>query len=344
MTFSLALLAGILLTASPAAPPVTTAGSTATPAKKKPATQPTAPAPAPTPAAAPLPPPSAPTLGKEIRTIPLSEGQARRVHIVRTAPSYPCTIEFPEAFTAPPACGDCGDKAGLFRLDVFNDSHYLVIKPRLFAGPQTDGSNIPASDFLTTLTVRLQSYTLTIQVEYVDDTSKADPRVVFTVPERSNETVYVQKELAKARKQLEEDFAAKLERGVTAGLLRSMSEAHSCTALGQRARKDDLVIEAKELCTFGQRYFLRFNVENRARGSVDLAEASVTFGASKKTLVGSDTTQHFLTSDHLEWKQSATGIVGFQLDESQQPPRVFEITVTERGGLGRTITLADIEI
>src|SRR6266545_2930765 len=61
-----------------------------------------------------------------------------------------------------PTCGDCGEKGGLFRLDVFNDGRYLTIKPRTFAGPQSDGSTIPAQDFVTVLTVRLRTYTLTI--------------------------------------------------------------------------------------------------------------------------------------------------------------------------------------
>lgn len=337
---------------APAADSPPTPGATKTPApaakqaSKPPAAKKVA---APRAAPAPAPPPPAPALAspptgdREIRTIPLTEAQARRVLVVRVSPSYPATIEFPEPFAAPPTCGDCGDKAGLFRLDVFNDAHYLVIKPRLFAGPQSDGSVIPAADFLTTITVRLSSFTLTMQIEYVDDPKKADPRIVFTLPARSQESAFVQQEIAKARKQLEEDFAAKLDKSTTQALLKALSNHHTCTPLSQHIRRDDIVVQAKELCSFGSRFYVPFTIENRARTTVEIESVTLQHGQDKKTLMLPDTLQLYLSTDHLDFQAVAHGVIGFSLDEGQATPRLYALYVLERGGLGRSLTLDGIQ-
>lgn len=347
MTPTLVVLASILLATDPV-PGDASAPAAAAVAKKKkasrktpaaaPAPAPVAPAPAPVTVSAPRA--EAPTVGKELRTIALSEKQAARVHIVRVAPSYPVTLEFPEPFAAQPACGDCGDKNGLFRLDLYNDAHYLTIKPRLFAGPQPDGSNIPIQDFVTNLTVRLQSYTLTIQVEYTDDPSRADPRVIFTIPGRQDEAGYVQAELAKHKKKLEEEMAPRVQRAVTHQLLRSFTEPHSCTPLSARSRRDDLVLEAQEVCIFGSRYFFRFLVENRGRQGLDLGEATIKAGADRKSLGEPTEVDRYLTSDRLEFQGTTVGVVSFHLDDGANVPRLFELAVHERGGKGRDINVS----
>jgi hypothetical protein len=280
--------------------------------------------------------------GKEVRVIPLDDKRASRVHIVRTAPSYPCTIEFPEAFTGAPACGDCGKKDGLFYLDVFNEGRYLTVKPRVFAGPQPDGSSIPVQDFVTVLTVRLQTYTLTIQVEYTEDASRADPRVVFTLPQRSTESAYVQAELAKGRKALEEEMATKIQRGVTAAFLGALTEPHSCSSLSNRVRHDDIVIEARELCQFGGNYYVRFTIENRGRAAAEIADISLRYG-SGSALTNAAELEHHVSNEHLEFQAIANGVVGFKLEDGQAPPRSFELTARERGGRARVVTLSGIE-
>lgn len=274
-------------------------------------------------------------VGKEVRTVPLSEKQAARVHIVRTAPSYPATLEFPEPFAAAPACGDCGDK-GLFRLDVFNDARYLTIKPRLFAGPQPDGSVVAAQDFLTVLTVRLASYTLTIQVEYTDEPTRADPRVVFTLPDRSAESTYVRTEIAKARKALEEEFASKVEQGVQQGFLQALTLPHACSRSGVRTRTDDLVVEIAEVCYFGANVYVRFTIENRGRVPADIADVVLRQGTGGSAAPLPDARTYF-SQTHLEFQGSITGVVGAPLAEGEEPARAYELAVHERGGKNRKV-------
>jgi hypothetical protein len=282
-------------------------------------------------------------VGKEVRVIPLDDKRAARVHVVRTAPGYPCTIEFPEPFVGAPSCGDCGDTgAGLFRLDAFNEGHYLTIKPRTFAGKQADGNTISAQDFVTVLTVRLQTYTLTIQVDYTDEPSRADPRVVFTLPQRPGESAYVQAELAKGRRALEEDLAAKVQRGAGLAFLRALAEPHSCNSLSDRVRHDDLVMEAKELCQFGGNYYLRFTIENRGRAAADIAGLSLKYGSGSALTAPTDL-EHYLSNEHLEFQGKGTAVVGFRLGEGQARPRTFELTAHDSGTRARIITLAGIE-
>jgi hypothetical protein len=297
------------------------------------------------PAATPTPPSrptgSQPSVGKEVRTIPLDNRAASHVHPVHTAPSYPCTIEFPEAFTGPPACGDCGEK-GLFRLDVFNEGRYLTIKPRTFAGSQSDGTTIAVQDFRTLLTVRLQTYTLTIDVSYTEDPSQADPRVVFTIPQRASESAYVQAELAKGRRALEEEMAAKIQSGIRSGFLRALVDPHWCNRLNNRTRNDFLVMEAQEACHFGDTYYIRFTIENRGRVPADISELSLKYGSGSALTEAHDVEQ-YLSSDHIEFQATATAVIGFRLESGQPAPRRYELTAREQGGPARVVTLAGIE-
>ena len=284
---------------------------------------------------------------KEIQIIPLDAKIATQVHTVHTAPSYPCTIEFPEPFLGAPSCGDCDDKSGhnkssLFLLDVFNEGRYLTVKPRIFAGPQSDGTTIAVSHFVTTLTVHLQSYILTIQVEYTDDPARADPRVVFTLPGRATESAYVQAELAKGRKTLENEMATKIQRGVSAAFLRSLTEPHSCSSLSNHVRHDDLVIEARELCQFGGNYYVSFTIENRGRAAADISEVSLKYGKGSALTAAADPEQ-YTSSEHLEFQAVMKAVIGFRLADGQAPPRTFELTAREGGGRARVITLAGIE-
>lgn len=272
---------------------------------------------------------------KEVRTIPIDEKRAGKVYRVRTAAGYPAVIEFPEAFAQAPACGDCGDK-GLFRLDVFNDAHYVTIKPRLFPGQQPDGSFISPDEFVTTLNVRLASQlTLTLQIELADR-EKADARVVFTLPQRGSESAYVREEIAKARKALEDEVATRVDQGVMQAFLHALTQPHNCTPASFRSRQQDLVVEVTELCYFGSAVYFRFTVENRGRAPADLADVVLRRGPRGAAAPLADA-HSYLPQTHLEFQGTVTGVVGAQLPEGEEPSRSYELVITERGGRGRQL-------
>ncbi len=289
---------------------------------------------------------SDPNVGKEVRTVVLTDKQAARTHIVHVAPSYAATVQFPEPFRDQPTCGDCaprgaagrGTDPALFIIAVNQQAHYLTIKPALHAGDREHGAP-GKEDFMTTVTVPLQSYTLTLQVEYTDDPARADPRVVFIMPDHSADNAYVRARVANERKRLEDEMVKKIDDGVTSGFLRALMEPHSCNSLSDRDRNDDLVIEATELCTFGNRYFIRFQVENRRRAGADLSELMLKVGPDAKGLNGAaDASQHMSTR-HLEFRAIANGIVAFQLEDGQPRPRVFALEIHEQGGTGRNVAV-----
>jgi hypothetical protein len=323
------------------------ASGSAKPPKAPPAPPPPS-TPAPAPAAA--PPPAAPArepVEKEARIVALDEKSARRVHPVRTAPSYATTLEFPEAFVGQPVCGDCitGKEAAalggkpnnaLFLMDVFMDGRYLTIKPRQLAD-----ASLPAADYVTTLTVHLEHYTLTFQIEYAD-LRQADARIVFTLPQRQGENAYIEGEVAKAKAKLEADFAARIDKAVIDHFLRDLSGAHHCASASAHVRSDDLVAEVQEICVFGSNVYLKFIVENRSRVACDLGDVTVRKGRNRKLLAPADA--QVLLSDHLEGLGTVTGVVGLPAGEGEEAATVFEITVTERGGRARQLKTPAFEL
>ncbi len=271
---------------------------------------------------------------RDAREIILTDRQAKGLHYIRTAPSYPATVLFPEPFVGAPTCADCDEK-GLFRIETFMEQRLFTIKPRHWAGKQKDGSVIAPEDYVTIVAVRLQHYTLVIRVEYTEKQARADPRVAFVLPDRTGETAYIQAE----RKRLEQEIATKVEKGVGATLLHSLMEPHSCSPLRDRARGDDLVLEATEICSFGARYFVRFFIENRSRDSLDLRPIELRAGTEAKTLAEAADADQLLTPEHLEFKARANGIIAYQIEEGQAVPRVFQIVALEHNGSGRTVSL-----
>jgi hypothetical protein len=276
----------------------------------------------------------------EVKEIPLDEKRARAVYRIRTAISIPAVVEFPEAFAAAPACGDCADaskpgaSSALFALQA--ESNYLVIKPRLYPGAQADGTFIPATDFVTTVTVRLASLTLTLQVELTEDKRLADARVRFTLPNRAAESQYISDSITKAKSALEADFATRVEAAASERLLRDFLEPHECRSASARKRAEDMVLEVKELCRFGRHLYVRFALENRGRALfvLDSVGAGVGDGASYTALE----TRHLSTLPEVPFQQQAEGVVAFQLDDASDA-RAFELRVTEKGGRNRTVAL-----
>lgn len=277
----------------------------------------------------------------EVKEIELDEKRARAVYRIRTAISIPAVVEFPEAFAAAPACGDCADaskpgpSSALFALQAEPNGNYLVVKPRLYPGPQADGSNIPASDFVTTVTVRLASLTLTLQVELTEDKKLADPRVRFTLPGRGAESKFVTESIAKAKSALEADFAARVEAAASEQLLRSFLEPHECRSASNRQRTDDMVLELKELCRFGRRLYVRFALENRGRSLFVLGELAAGVGDGKSFTALE--ARSLTTLPEVAFQQSTEGVLSFDVEDPSA--HSFELRLMEKGGRTRSIAL-----
>jgi len=331
------LVLSLLVAASPTTPAAPPKAAAKAPAK------PATPAAAPAAAAAPAKPPAAASdslEAKDVRVIPIDEQKAGKVYRIRTAAGYPAIIELPDAFAGPPSCGDCGDK-GLFRLDVFESDHYLTVKPRLFPGTQPDGTFIGEDEFVTTINVRLASQlTLTLQVELAPR-EKADARVVFKLPQREGETAYVRAEIAKAKRKLEDEFAGKLQAATNGAFLRALADPHHCEKVSYRARQDDAVVEISELCTFSTGVYIRFAIDNRGRVPFDVADVTLKRRDKDQAQAVPDA-GFYLPQLQVDFQSNVAGVVGFPLAEGDKPARNYDLSVFERGGRNRTVTVPGI--
>ena len=287
--------------------------------------------------------------GKEIRTIPIDESRSNKIYEIQTAPGIPAIIEFPESFSGPPSCGDCLDataseevrkaSSALFVIQTFASENYIAIKPRQYS--QREGGEVPENEFVTTVTVRLQSkLTVTLLLKYASR-GKADARVRFTLPNRASESQYVQERIAKEKAQLEAAFAERVSAGASQSFLEALLAPHQCSNASERARVDNVVLEVLELCRFGQRVFIRFSVENRSRSSVfALGELTLKKGPTGKELEPVDGLRKLMGRDEVEFQKVVAGVVGFELAEGEEPAKAFELRIVEGGGKQREVVVS----
>jgi hypothetical protein len=272
----------------------------------------------------------------QARVITLAPGTPQ-VFTVRTSPNQICAMTFPADFQGEVMCGSCTTEAGgsptaLFRLDALRSVRMLAIKPRAYARKV----DMQPEAYRTVLQVPLKGFApITIEVEYVENPKDADTSVVFVLPDK------VRDEMASTRSAVEQEMTHELDKKVTAAFMRALAEPHACRSLSQYTRAEDLVVEAREVCWFGRRYFLRVSIENRGRDPVDVAGLSLSYGA--KDPLTEATAERDLAIDHLEFKQSVDAVLAFELKEGEAAPRRYSVSLAERGGRGRNVTLAKIE-
>lgn len=302
-------------------------------------------------------PPAASDEARTIRTIELDERSATRVYRVRTSVGLNALIEFPEEFELPVACGDCAveppadaspeavaefhNTRALFALVPEPERRYLTIRP--LQHPTSVGGPIPDLDFLTTVTVRLKSrVTITLQVEYAPK-AQADARLVFTLPNRGNETAFVRDAIAKEREALEAAYAQRVEAGALQALLNALLEPHQCVESSGRARQDNLVVEVLELCRFGSRLFVRFRVENRSRQTVTLGDSAVRAALGGAEPVELAQLGIRYTAEQLAFQASAVGVAAADLGDPGVTLGTIQLVVTERGGKGRSLSVTQLD-
>jgi hypothetical protein len=284
--------------------------------------------------------------GREGRIISLDADSSNRVFEITTHPSLPTTITFPEPFVGTPACGDCislpatpealARSEALFGYQLFRDGHYLLIRAAQFSAEE--GGSVPARNYLTNLTVRLEStQTLTLIIRY-GPLEKADARVAFTLPRRDEQNVYVRDQLAQRQAALERQFDARVEEGVTRALLRAFAEPHECIRLTDRKWHEQVHLELRELCRFGPRVFLTFTVENRGRAPLHFGEVRLNRLAGELTLPVAAPLL-YPEPGQLAFQQMITAVASFTLDSHDEALSQYELLFQEKGGKSREVKL-----
>jgi hypothetical protein len=282
-----------------------------------------------------------PAPAKEIQQVVLDARHVNRVHIVKVAPRYPVTVEFDEPYEEPIRCGDCNGKDSLFRLDAFPEQHSFTIKVIKNVGPQSNGSTLVIDDFVTNVGVRLESgKTISLQVEGVADARQATERVQFASPGGGVEAAHLKEQLDAEREKLESEFASRVEQSATHAFVRAIAEPHECRSTSARTRRDDILLELKEVCRFFGRVFVRLEIENRGRSSFAVGDVRVRASANGEPQLVQMLGQNLLTRPRLDFQQTSTVVVTLKDDAAAALTR-FEATVSESGGTGREVTTSN---
>lgn len=272
--------------------------------------------------------------GPALRTIELDPKRPKAVYEIHTAPGLSTTIQFPEPWAVMPVCGDCvfGDaepRGQLFRLDVTQETRTLNIKPT-----RLPGRDVPPSAFLTNVDVTLEgglAITLFVKLTLPED---ADARVEFKVPEAEMGAA----KLTKKEKELEAQFAARVDDAAAQKMLSAFMAGTKCRDfMGRPTRSDSLVVRLKQMCRNGALLYVVFEAENRSRNdaqiqSAILADAS---GATSSLAKLDKTVLHF--------NDSSVGVAAMPIADPSLPPSVYTLTITEDGGKDRTVVVEGIE-
>lgn len=275
------------------------------------------------------PAPSMPRL----RVIELDPDKAKSVHKVHAAPGLATVLALPEPWAVTPTCGDCvfGDEPAqgqLFRLDVFESTRTLSVKPTRVPGPDA-----PAASFITNIDVVLEGgLSVTFFVELVVPEA-ADARVEIALPEAA---------LSRARltikeRALEEAFSKRVAEASGTAMLDAFLTGTVCRDFfGRPNRSDGVVVRVSQLCRNGALVWVTYEVENRKRADVHLEGVSlVDGGGGASRLVR-------LEKDVLRFNESTRGVAALDVPAGGFKPTSYSLVVTEAGGVGRTVTVDGI--
>jgi hypothetical protein len=206
---------------------------------------------------------------------------------------------------------------------VSGQARYVTLRPNTSAKKPRDGETG------TTILVRLEHATLTLYVEQAER-ARADTRVVFTFPNRTSDTEYLRVERAK----IEAEANGRVETMFRGRMLRAMQEPHACVRKSARTRNEDIVLEVKEMCYFGRDVFIVFQVENR--GSIPLEVGAVVVSRGQNA-------HDDLGGGRVEGSEPSVGAVSVRLADGDALKGPYELSIHEKGGKERVISVGRLE-
>ena len=177
-------------------------------------------------------------------------------------------------------------------------------------------------------------------------------RVVFQFPEHEAEVkehaalraqirTEVEGELAKARKTIR----AQARMLAIRMLAQDLMIRHHCQTLFERSMRKLLVLRAHRICTIGERTYIWFEIHNRRRNIFELSELQV-HAHRASTQEPLEPVVEWASPDHhralqLAFDDAAHGVVVLEL-EAKDRARAYVLTVVERGGMKRVVTLENV--
>jgi hypothetical protein len=274
------------------------------------------------------------------RAVVLTPQQLSRPIGVKGAPNVATMLSFPEPWAAPPSCGDCivggQEPAGgaqpstLWRIDIFDQTNTIAVKPIAFPGP-----DLPLTAFEASLDVTLAGGTaVTLFLTLAEVPANADLRIDFKLPEGAD---------AKSRgtaleRELRNEFDARLDVAVKEALAETMMAGTKCKDFaGGPRRKDELIARIRQVCRNASYLYVVFEVENGARTDLSLASAVLSGEAS-----GESDFFRF-RKDRLLFRERTLGFAALPSADLNSPSSSYTLTITEDGGSQRTLTIEDID-
>lgn len=271
--------------------------------------------------------------GPQLHVIELDPKRPRSVHEIRAAPGVSTTLNFPEAWAAPPVCGDCafGDdevKGQLWRLEVVEATNTIVVKPTRLPGP-----DVPPAAFLTNIDVTLKSgVAVTMFVKLVLP-EEAFARVEFRLPESAMAASVLDAE----RQKLQAEFAARVDVALQEELLEAFLGKVRCRDTWGGPRQDKrMVVRVFQICRNRSFIFVNFEVENAAREDLQLLGASLTDADD----ASSDRAK--FSRKLVKFDERVPGVVLLPLEDETIASSSYELVVTEDGGQARTVTITGL--
>ena len=261
------------------------------------------------------------------REIVLDAKTARGVINIRTALNALTVVEFPESVlkNSCPVCtyGEEPDTSALFRVEKMGDT-VLAITPL-----DGSGKRLQTANRVSTLFVQLEGGTvLMLYLDRVASAREADPRVILRYPKPALQAHLDQKALEKSTEE-------KITRAATEKFLAAFMGPHECSTKGARARNDDIVLRVTELCHFGHQVLVAFSVENRARAPFEVDVVNLNKGDQK-------TKQGVLSARTIAFDETTRGVEYLVLPDGDSAQGPYRLTVSEKGGQHRVVTLDGI--
>jgi hypothetical protein len=258
------------------------------------------------------------------REVVLDAKTARGAINVRTARNLLTVVEFPESVIRHncPVCTTDGqepDTSALFRVEKLGDA-YLAITP-------TDGAGtrLRAADRVSTMFVQLESGTVVmLYLDGVGSAREADARVVLRYPKQAQAHL--------DQTSLDKSTEEKITRAAIDKFLSAFMGPHECSATGARARNDDIVLRVTEICHFGHQVIVAFSVENRARAPFEVDAVTLNKGEQKMK-------QGVLSARTIAFDETTRGVEYIVLPDGDSAQGPYRLTVSEKGGKHRVVTL-----
>lgn len=262
------------------------------------------------------------------REIVLDTKTARGAIKIHTARDVLTVVEFPENVVTHncPVCTESKepDPSALFRVEKMADA-YLAITPLNGAGRRTQ----TASDRVATVFVQLEGGSVVmLYLDRVASARDADARVILAYPKQAAPTRVDQKTLDKSTEE-------KITRAATDKFLSAFMGPHECSAKSARARNDDIVLRVTEICHFGRQVLVSFSVENRARAPFEVEAVTLNRGEQK-------TKQGILSARTIAFDETTRGVEYLVLPDGESAQGPYQLTVSEKGGQHRVVTVDGI--